>query len=151
MPRRVPWVLEGAGRTACRHGECDHVITHVSALLGESSEGTSVAQWLSMNVRTSSGSDRFRFQLDVARIEALMEDYFQIDLWDTLGEKTQVRTHLIIAGKSPLYKPEDRARAFALAEERKERVTATLFEKAGHNVHVDAPQELLDLLRAQTT
>jgi esterase len=101
-----------------------------------------VAMWLAMNVRPVTNTTRFEFRLDVPAIRTMMEDYFERDLWPVLesppGEMT---THLIAGEKSDVLDEADRERGRALA-----RTTVDVLPNAGHWVHVDAPNELRELV-----
>lgn len=110
-------------------------------------EGTSepVAKWLAMNVDRA--DDGYRFGLDVARIDALLSDYFARDLWPLLDPPPAgTRAHLVIGGRSTVFSPSDLAHARALAARHPEAVTVHVLEQAGHWVHVDDPEGLLSIV-----
>src|SRR5581483_2399021 len=86
------------------------------------------AQWLAMSARRE--SDGFVFDLDLDAIQSMLDDYFSIDLWKE-AEREDVH---FIAGSKGSMPDEDRARTHA-----------TIVE-AGHWVHVDAPDALLDFV-----
>ena len=105
-----------------------------------------IADWLAMNVRRD--DDGFRFRLDLDAIEALLEDYFALDLWPVLERAEGARDfHVVVAERSDAFNAEDRARLAELAA-RSPRVHAHLVPGAGHWVHVDAPDALFALVRA---
>ena len=101
----------------------------------------STAMWLAMSLkRTPEG---FRVGFDLAAIDALLEDYFAVDLWPVLGLGSRQDTQLILGDLSPVFAAEDRARCLALQEDLKlELVTLA----AGHWVHVDDPNGLVKAL-----
>lgn len=109
--------------------------------------GETLANWLAMNLdRTEEG---YRFGLDIARIDALLDDYFERDLlplFDPPPRGTQV--HLVIAGRSTVWSAADRERARELAARHPEAVHVHVLERADHWVHVDDPEGLLAILRA---
>lgn len=107
----------------------------------------SVAQWLATNLRACEAGG-FRFALDLVAIEAVLEDFFNQDTWpaiDALGKAEQWQVEVIYGGRSTVFVPQelqtlgDKAAAG--------RLRARCIEKAGHWLHVDAPNELLDLMR----
>jgi pimeloyl-ACP methyl ester carboxylesterase len=91
------------------------------------------AQWLAMNAtRREDGS--FAMALDLDAIQAMLDDYFSRDLWDVaLAPPGQVKVHFV-AGSRGSVPEEDRARAHAEIVD------------AGHWVHVDAPDALLEIV-----
>ena len=99
------------------------------------------AMWLAMNVRQDADG-RFVFRVDIASIRAMMGDYFKVDLWPVIEDPAYLMTtHLIAGGKSEVIDADDRARA-----ERAPRATIDVIRDAGHWVHVDAPDELRQLV-----
>lgn len=99
------------------------------------------AMWLAMNVRQD-GDGRFVFRIDVASIRDMMEDYFKVDLWPVLEDASYLMTsHLIAGGKSEVLDAADRGRAAHCP-----RATVDVIAEAGHWVHVDAPDELRQLV-----
>jgi pimeloyl-ACP methyl ester carboxylesterase len=103
-----------------------------------------IGQWLGMNLE--SRPEGWVFRLSLPRIHALLDDYFQLDLWpvveDAARTKKGPRIHLVIGAKSSVYSPEDRLRAEALADDF---VTVDLLD-AGHWVHVEDPHGLSEVL-----
>ena len=99
--------------------------------------------WLAMNVRQD-GEGRFVFRMDGPSVRAMMEDYFQVDLWPVIDEPEHLfHTHLIAGGKSEVVDAADRERA-----EKAPRCTLDVIPAAGHWVHVDAPDELKTMVLA---
>ena len=100
-----------------------------------------VARWLAMSLRRE--DDGFAYPVDLDTIEALLDDYFSVDLWPAL-EEVRGDVHLVVATRSAVFGPEDRRRAHALAARR-----ANVFVHeidAGHWVHAEAPDVLLSLM-----
>jgi pimeloyl-ACP methyl ester carboxylesterase len=103
------------------------------------------AQWLAMNVRAVDGG--FRFRLDLAAVDAMLDDYFLQDLWAPIeAPGSRPRVHVVVGAKSEVLSPEDRARAAAAAAQHPERVFVHTIEEAGHWVHVDAPEPMQRIL-----
>lgn len=99
--------------------------------------GRPTAMWLAMNVRQDHDG-RFVFRIDVPSVRAMMEDYFEQDLWPVIDDPENLfHTHLIAGGKSEVVDAADRERAAKAP-----RCTVDVIPAAGHWVHVDAPDEL---------
>lgn len=106
-----------------------------------------LGQWLAMNLEPR--TEGWVFRLDLARIHALLEDYFELDLWPVVEEAARTRQgprfHLVIGARSNVYDHEDRVRAQGLESQSDGYVTVDLLD-AGHWVHVDDPQGLSEVL-----
>jgi pimeloyl-ACP methyl ester carboxylesterase len=102
-----------------------------------------IAEWLSQSVEYK--GDHARFALELEEIRALILDYFARDLWSVVENPPGgVRVHLVVGERSGSYSSADRDRAATLAAE-SEQVTVDVLP-AGHWVHVDNPDGLLDTL-----
>jgi pimeloyl-ACP methyl ester carboxylesterase len=107
----------------------------------------SLAEWLAMNLRRT--GDQLRFGLDLDAMAALLESYRRADLWPVLERGDGARRfHVVVAGRSDAFDANDRARLAEVAA-RQPRVRAHRIEGAGHWVHVDAPDALFELVRAE--
>jgi pimeloyl-ACP methyl ester carboxylesterase len=101
--------------------------------------------WLAMNLVRQS-DDTYRFGLDLAAIRALLDDYFALDLWPLVeAPPGRVRIELVIGGASTVWSEDDRARARRAETALPHRVGVHIVPGAGHWVHVEAPDVLLDL------
>lgn len=106
-----------------------------------------IAMWLAMNVRPVPNTTRFEFRIDVRQVRAMMEDYFQHDVWDVLENPPglipgqEMRTHIIAGGNSEVLDARDLERARLLPH-----ATVDVIPNAGHWVHVDAPDALRELV-----
>ncbi len=109
--------------------------------------GKMIGQWLAMNLELR--PEGWMFRLSLPRIHALLEDYFQLDLWPVVEQAAHTRQgprlHLVIGEKSKVYSAEDRTRVRSLEAESKGHVTVDLLN-AGHWVHVEDPQGLSEVL-----
>lgn len=106
-----------------------------------------LADWLATSLDRL--DDGVRFGLDVARVRALLDDYFTRDLWPAIDPPPPgTVVHLVIGGRSTVYFDEDRARAHDIAARHPEAMHVHVLEKADHWVHVDDPAGLLTILRA---
>jgi pimeloyl-ACP methyl ester carboxylesterase len=104
------------------------------------------AMWLAMNVRPEAGTGpettRFVFRIDVEQVRTMMDDYFVTDYWPVVEAPESGRyTHLVTGEKSEVVDAPDRARAAACP-----RTTVDVVAGAGHWVHVDAPDRLLEIV-----
>ncbi len=101
-----------------------------------------VAQWLAMNLKR--GAQGFDWSVDLDIVHALIDDYFERDLWPAF-ETPRVPTRLVIGGRSTTFTDAELERAIKSAE-REPTVKTFVIKEAGHWVHVDAFDALVDLL-----
>jgi len=102
-----------------------------------------LAQWLAQSLEQE--GDRLRYALSLDEIRSLILDYFATDLWSVVERPPgAVRIHLVIGDRSDSYSPADRRRAERISAS-DERVTVDVLP-AGHWVHVDDPEGLLQTL-----
>lgn len=101
-----------------------------------------VAQWMATNLESS--SDGFRWRFDLEAIEALLRDFFRLDLWHVVERPPEgVEVHVVKAEASAVLAGDDLARA--------ERATAggrTFLHRiaGGHWLNADNPDAVVDLL-----
>jgi pimeloyl-ACP methyl ester carboxylesterase len=108
---------------------------YVQALLDRGIDAPT-AQWLAMNVRRRDDG-QFDLPLDLDAIQAMLDDYFSADLWPIV-EHPPGRVKLgFVAGTRGSMPDDDRARTHAEIVD------------AGHWVHVDAPDALLEIVRSR--
>jgi esterase len=118
-------------------------------LLEEQGLSLGLRQWLAMNLRTEDGG-AYRFRLDLNRIEDMLEDYWQRDLWPLFeAPPGRVRLHVVIGGRSAVWSPKDRERIAACAARNPDRIFVHVLENAGHWLQVDDPEGLQRLLQAE--
>jgi pimeloyl-ACP methyl ester carboxylesterase len=97
-----------------------------------------LADWLLMNTeRDPSGGVRWR--IDASRLRAFHDEAIREDFWPSV-QKAGVPIHCIRGGKSSFVSDEDAARWERLGS----RVSTVA--NAGHYLHVDAPELLLEIL-----
>ncbi|WP_394833502.1 alpha/beta hydrolase [Pendulispora rubella] len=109
-----------------------------------------MVQWLAMNVDSIPGGG-YRFRLDLDAIGALLGDYFEQDLWPVVENPPgTISIELIIGGRSKVLDEADRQRAERAARQSPGRVDVHIIAGASHWVHVDAPDELFELLAASS-
>lgn len=111
-----------------------------------------LARWLSMNLERR--ADGYVSRLDAGALESLLRDYYELDAWpmvedfvDAPGRRASGQLAVVIAGRGSALGPDDRARFAGLAAAG-ENILVSTIERAGHWVHVDAPDELLELVSA---
>lgn len=111
-----------------------------------SGESRGIADWLAMNLAVLPDGRR-GLRLDLDRIEALLESYGRTDTWDVV-ESAEVpgMIQFLLGGRSPVVDAADRER-LAAATRSGRRVRTILAPDAGHWVHVDAPERVLDVLK----
>lgn len=110
--------------------------------------GEGIGQWLAMNLERTP-DERWRFAPELDAIRALLDDYFEEDLWDVIESPGPCHVHLVVGGRSTVFTEDDRERARRAAE-KTPCVHLHVIEEAGHWVHVDAPDALLALLTARS-
>lgn len=113
--------------------------------------GTSemLARWLAMNlVRVADAAEeQYRFRLDLRAIRRLLDDYFQCDLWPVVEQPPAgLSVHLVIGGRSSVFDAHDRERAERAVIDHPDRVDLVILPEAGHWIHVDDPQGVLNAL-----
>jgi esterase len=107
-----------------------------------------VALWLAMNLEPRKGDGRHVLRLDLASIRSLLSDYYAQDLWGAIeDEEAPGDVFVIAAGRSSALDEDDRAYLARLANERP-RVHYHEIAEAGHWVHVDALDPLVELVVA---
>jgi pimeloyl-ACP methyl ester carboxylesterase len=101
-----------------------------------------IAEWLGTSLRKD--EDGFRFAIDLELVDGFLRDYFARDLWPAVEAPPEGSTvHLVVGDRSSVYDPASRSRAAALAAAGPVTVDVV---PAGHWVHVDAPDALLEVL-----
>lgn len=117
------------------------------AIVAEHGHPPAIAEWLAMNVRRA--EDGFRIRLDLPAIASLLDDYFAADLFPVVERPSIARAlHVVVGGRSDAVDAADRARLAAIAA-RSPHLRVHVIEGAGHWIHVEAPDALFALLRAE--
>lgn len=116
----------------------------VEWFIGEGIE-PGIAQFVAKNIERR--DDGFFLKLDLSAIDNLLDDYFQTDLWPVLeSPPANSKLTLVIGGRSQTLDASDRARAEEASRKAPGRVKVELVENAGHWVHVDAPERVVEIL-----
>ncbi len=105
-----------------------------------------VAQWLAMNLkRVDSG---WQFGLDVEAIRCFFEDHRKHDLWDALQDQARrgVECHIVAGSRSSHVDDQDRVRLVELTSECARPAQLHVVDQAGHWVHIEQPERLLELI-----
>lgn len=102
-----------------------------------------VAAWLASNLRFDHG--RYVWRLDFEAMEALLRDFFRVDLWDVVeAPPAGTVLHFVKANDSTVLSEEGCARI----EEARQRHGQVFLHRVdgGHWLHVDNPEAILRLL-----
>ena len=102
-----------------------------------------LARWMTTNLQKGPEGFTWRFDLDGAR--EMIEDYFRLDLWPVVEQpRIQPELHLVRAERSDRWSPAVVARLEAPPPGAPTHLH--LLPDAGHWVHADNPEGLLDLM-----
>lgn len=112
---------------------------YVAAIVADG-HAVALAQWLAMSLRDAGGGVLVS-RLDVAQIRALLADYDACDAWDAVAPPGEVE--VIAATRESALEASDLVRLGAMANVRVHRVDA------GHWVHADAPDAVVELLATE--
>ncbi|MBL8601185.1 MAG: alpha/beta hydrolase [Myxococcales bacterium] len=132
-------VLKHLGEVGVSFAQRDDFIAAMVAL----GHTAALATWLATNLVHRDGALSLR--LDLARIRAMLDDYFARDLWPFVEAPEGPRLRFLLGGKSEVLDDGERARLKACAA-RGTRVSVEVIAAAGHWVHVDAPRETVGAL-----
>lgn len=104
-----------------------------------------LANWMTTNLKRV--PEGYTWVFELGAIEELLQDYYRVDFWPILEQaRVSPGVHLVVAERSDRWDADMRKRAQQLPPDA--RVTTHLLPNAGHWVHVDNPDGLLDLMRA---
>lgn len=116
----------------------------VEHLIQQSGLSSGLAEWMATNLKRE--GERYSWLFDVDAIEALMQDYFRVDLWGFLeSPRERPDIQLVVAERSDRWTAPLRQRARALPPST--RVVYRELPNSGHWVHVDNPEGLLAMMR----
>jgi pimeloyl-ACP methyl ester carboxylesterase len=101
-----------------------------------------LARWMTTNLRRADDGYRWAFDLDA--VDAMIEDYWHLDLWPVLRDPP-CRIDVVRAGLGDRW-PESVLRRFRV--DAHPSVTLHTLPKAGHWLHVDDPDGLLRVMMA---
>lgn len=117
----------------------------VEHLVAEAGLSSGMAQWMATNLTRTQA--RYDWGFDLDGIEALMRDYFVRDLWPFLERPRQTPAiELVVAERSERWTAAMRQRAQSLPASSGVRYHS--LADAGHWLHVDNPDALLELIRS---
>ncbi len=115
----------------------------VQHLMAQSGLSSGLAEWMTTNLKREGELYGWVFNLEA--IEELLADYFRVDHWHFLAEpRERPEFRLVVAERSDRWLPAERERARRLPPPA--RVVYHDLPNAGHWVHVDNPDALLELM-----
>jgi esterase len=117
----------------------------VQDLFVERGFSSSVAGWMTTNLRR--GEDGYVWTFDLAGVRAMLRDYVSRD-YSNVHVSRSVRIHHVRGGRSERWTAEACRRLGDLASQQRHWRLHEL-KDAGHWVHVDASEALLDLLELE--
>jgi len=103
-----------------------------------------VAGWVGKNLHRS--GDQLALSLDLDRIEAMLQDHHRFDSWDLIESTSCQRVSLVVGGRSTVVSRRSQQRFKGLHLRNPDRYRFEVIEDAGHWLHVDAPERLLELI-----
>jgi pimeloyl-ACP methyl ester carboxylesterase len=106
-----------------------------------------MAQWLSMNLAYEHS---YYLKLNVPNLKGLVDDYYAQDLLFLLEKAAalKIHVHFVLAGQSEILQEHDRARILTIAQKYPHHIHSSIIKNAGHNIHIDAPEQLLYLFKS---
>jgi esterase len=135
---RVLAALEDLPGPVARRGE---VVTHFSG----HGVAEPVARWMASSLVQVAGG--YAFPFDVPALRRLLEDYWAQELRPVVeAPPAGIRIHAVIGGRSARLRSGDRRWHESLAAAG--RLDLHVLETAGHWLHVDDPEGLVEVLRA---
>lgn len=103
----------------------------------------SLARWLALNLVRRDG--HLVLRVDIHAIASLLDSHYKTDLWSVVEQHcARTRITFVIGGRSTVFVPDQRERVAAMASAGQVRVFT--LPNAGHWVHADDPDGLLDCL-----
>ncbi|MCS6799300.1 MAG: alpha/beta hydrolase [Myxococcota bacterium] len=115
------------------------------ALVRQAGLDEATARWLAMSLRPDGSAWRLRF--DRVALRRLLVSHYAFDAWPIVRDPpTGMSLHFVVGGRSEAVDASDRAELARLHALDPSRWGLTIIDGAGHDVHVDAPDVLLDVL-----
>lgn len=116
------------------------------ASLREGGIDRGIAEWLAMNLVPAEGGGQ-RFGLDLTSIQALLDDYFRIDLWPVLESlPSNLRMDVVLGVRSHVFDDRAKERLRTIAAAHPNFALHTVH--AGHWVHVEDPEGVFRVVSA---
>jgi esterase len=141
-PSGSAWQMLGLIRQAPREFEARQDLV---AYLSERGMPVAVGQWMATNLEKTNGMYEWRF--DLQAIEALLTDFFRVDLWDVIESPPgHTAVHIVKAKESSVLTPDAIRRIESVA---RRKPSVHYHEVAGgHWVNAENPDALHSLLVA---
>ncbi|OUU20670.1 MAG: hypothetical protein CBC13_10385 [Planctomycetia bacterium TMED53] len=103
-----------------------------------------IAGWVGKNLRRE--EDGLRLNLDLDRIENLLLDHHEFDLWPRLSHPAVDTINFIVGDRSKVVTDTTRKQLIRLCDQSPDRHSLAILPNAGHWLHVDQPRMLLEKL-----
>lgn len=133
-------VLELLERGPARYARREDLVAAAVA----DGHGEGLGRWLATSLEPV--ADGFRLRLELPVVRALLEDYAAADLWPAVEDPAMPgELHVVVAGRSQTVSHDDRARLAAHGA-RTGLTSVHLVAEAGHWLHVDSPDAVVELL-----
>ena len=95
-----------------------------------------IARWLGMNLRRD--GDRFRLQMDLPALHALLDDHLRRDLWPVVeGLHAGTEVHFVVGDRSRVLPPDFAETLAERGRKARGQWTVSRLRDAGHWLHVD--------------
>ncbi len=117
------------------------------AALVTAGQPPALASWLAMSVVPAAGGGH-RLRLDVAQMAELLNDYYQRDMWAAILAPGRGDVHMVVAARSPVLSPADRAR-LREATAAWPHLQVHELADAGHWLHLDQPRAVAALIASR--
>ena len=114
-------------------------------LLPEQGFSVAIAKWMTTNLRRESNDDIFNWRFNLDGVEEMIADYFAQDYWPLLEHSPQITRHVLRAERSNRWS-DDAIAALERLDREQHAFHSHLLVQAGHWVHVDNPEGLLELM-----
>jgi pimeloyl-ACP methyl ester carboxylesterase len=131
-------VLELMERLPKRYARRDDFV----AAIVDAGHDITLARWLASNVVADGGD--YVLRLDLAAIRAMLTDYFAQDLWSAVAAPAPGSIEFVVADRAHTVSDADRTRLAEMPAH-----VHVHHVDAGHWLHIDAPQTIIDLFASQ--
>jgi len=136
-----PRILEVLERLPARLASREELVASIE----RAGHTRAIGQWLAMQLEPE--GDAFRLRLDLPVVRAMLEDFYQRDLWSAVEDPAMPgELHVVVAGRSTSVPHDDRLRLAAHNAKSGGLTLVHLLPEAGHWMHIDAPDAVVEML-----